>query len=446
MTNPRNVLKDLPHSPGIYIYRDTTGTVLYVGKAIDLKRRVSQYFLDRDAIGAKTTRLVPQIADIEIKTTPTEFDALLLEAAFIQKYFPKYNTIAKDDKSRLYIALTTKEDLPHIQFVRKTSLSLSTIAKATIFGPFESGPTARSLMRSLRHIVPYCTQKERTGKRCFYTHLGLCGPCPSEIAKLPEPFKNEKTHEYRHHIFQIRDILSGKSTNVLHDMEREMETLAKNERFEEATLIRNHIQSLHALMARHYDPMRYETSEQQLGDRRKEELEDLQTILRTYYPDIHELSRIECIDISNTGGKESTGSLVVLANGIPDTGQYRRFRIITKLAPNDFAMIREVVLRRLKHPEWPFPELLVIDGGKGQVGAATQALQENGIDIPVIGLAKRYEEIVVPVLGNSFKVIRTSLTRPGIHVLQRIRDEAHRFALSYHRLLRSKARLPKRVV
>lgn len=425
-------LTKLPHLPGVYIYRDKEGAVLYVGKAVDLAKRVRQYFSRADAVGEKTARLVSQIATIEIVTTPTEFDALLLEAQLIRKFLPKYNVISRDDKSPLYVVITLDELTPRILQLRKSQLPIDTPKRRAVFGPFQSGRTVRGLLRSIRSVIPYCTQKRRNGRACFYTHIGLCHPCPSSNLN-----KRER-EQYRKNIFHIRDIFAGKSKHVVTDLQREMEELAREERFEEADRVKRQVLALIALQEHRLDPMLYVQKD-------SDGLVELRSLLQPYFPAIGVLSRIECIDISNISGNLATGSLVVLADGVPDTGEYRRFRIRTTQAPNDVAMIAEVLTRRLAHPEWPLPDLLVIDGGKSQVAAARSVTTK----IPIIGLAKRFEEIIIPVTGfhpvrnrvepcKNFKHVRLPLTNPAIHVLQRIRNEAHRFAKSYHVLLRSK--------
>lgn len=416
METPKETLTNLPHTPGVYLYRGATGSILYIGKAKDLKKRVSQYFQRDDAVGAKTKLLVSQIASIETVQTASEFDALLLEAKLIQDTAPKYNVILKDDKSPLYIVLTFSEPFPHVLTLRRSDLLKKIHSDDVLFGPFQSATMVRSILRQLRHTIPYCTQKRRTGKPCFYSHIGLCNPCPSEIG-------TDKRF-YRRNIFRLKNILSGKSMIVLRDLEKDMKTAARRNRFEEAARLRNHIQNLHGMLSKKYDPMLYVSSDAAVKDIYSSELSDLGRILG-----IPVLHRIECIDISHTGGAYATGSLVVLTDGKKDTSQYRRFRIHRKQAPNDVAMIAEVVTRRFSHPEWPRPDLLVIDGGKGQTRAAMHA------PVPVIGLSKRFEEIIIPQ-GEKWKIVRLNLTSPAIHVVERIRDEAHRFAITYHRLLR----------
>jgi excinuclease ABC subunit C len=435
METPQQIAKSLSHQPGVYFFKDEAGGILYVGKAKDLRKRVSQYF-DGDLKDTKTTQLVALIRGIDTIETHSEFDALVLEAKLIRAHTPKYNIIAKDDKSPLYLAITFDEELPHIIFVRKSSIEQK--KNRLHFGPFQSGRVLRNVLRNIRRILPYCTQNRRTGKPCFYTHLGLCGPCPSAIVGMPESAeKNTLAKKYRANVRKITKIMSGKSLDVLHDLEDEMRELAKAERFEEAQEAKMSVERLGQLLQKHYDPSLYVQGDAFVEDVYEMEMKALQEALLPYYPDLPVPRRIECVDISNTYGTFATGSLVVLSEGKPHKSDYRRFRIRRKQAPNDFAMIAEVVSRRMKHAEWPYPDILVIDGGKGQVRSAMEVLQSHSLPHHVIGLAKRFEEIVVPQ-GGTCKIVRLPIEHKGLHMLQRIRDESHRFALMYHRLLRKK--------
>lgn len=439
MENPTETLARLPHLPGIYIYKDAAKSVLYVGKAKDLKRRVTQYFQTDTAVGAKTTLLVSQIDSIHTITTNSEFDALLLESKLIRTYLPKYNVIARDDKSPLYVCITTDEELPRILWIRKNSLVAQKRYK--IFGPFQSGRTARSVLRQIRKIIPYCTQVSRNGRPCFYTHIGQCEPCPSVITPLdPDESRTKLVKAYRKNIHAIVAILSGKSLTLLHDLERQMQKQAQLNHFEEAQKLKLQVSGIRMLLNHHYDPHVYMQNESFAQDVRAQEEIDLRMALAPYYPNISKIEKIECIDISNTQGSFATGSLVVMEYGIPDKQHYRRFKIRTQNSPNDFVMIAEVLRRRLLHKEWRYPDLLVIDGGKGQVSSAIEILDELSIHIPIVGLAKRFEEIIVPT-SSGWHVLRLEPSHKGLLLLERIRDESHRFALGYHRKLRKKGTL-----
>lgn len=422
-------LSDVKPVPGVYLFKDARGVILYVGKAVNLTRRVKQYFQKDNTLGTKTLLLVSQIHSVKTIETASEFDALLLEAKLISLHKPKYNSIAKDDKSPLYIYLTLSESLPRVLYLRGKQLaSCTSRRKDRVFGPFGSARVARSIMRDLRRSVPFCAQKRRDGRPCFYSHLGLCTPCASYIAKLSIGVVKQKlTHEYRRNFFRLKDILSGKAPGVTRDMEREMKDVAKRNLFEQAEIKKRQIEALYELFSRHYDVSYYMDKQDALAAMGQNEQDSLAKAL-----DMPIGRRIECIDISNTSGRTGTGSLIVAQDGILDTTQYRKFRIRTMKTPNDVAMMEEVLKRRFAHPEWPYPDLLVVDGGKPQLGRAITVLSRMNIVVPVIGLAKAREEIYTDK-GH----IRLPLTSPALHLLQRIRDEAHRFALSYHRKLRN---------
>lgn len=433
MEKIKEILKGIPAVTGVYIFKNNEGVVLYVGKAIDLAKRVGSYFTRNNAIGLKTQTLRRQIAAIETRQTSSEFDALLLEASLIKKYVPKYNTNTKDDKSPLYVEIS-QDTLPFLHLVRRSHLNNQ---RYVVIGPFQSAYIAKALLASLRRIIPYCTQKQRNGRPCFYTHLGLCDPCPSVICKMEEGIgKRAVTKAYRKNINRLIRILSGKSRMVLGELQKDMYKAAKEEQFEKAEQLKKQVECLLTLLARHYDPVFYEDFT--IAKTTKKELLELLTILRTYIPRLTPLHKIECIDISNLGGRYATGSLVALIDGVPTPSEYRRFRIRREMNANDTAMISEVVMRRIKHSEWAYPDLLVVDGGKGQLHAATMALATVASPFAVVGLAKRNEEIIL-IAEDAFKTLRLPLHGDAIHVVQRVRDEAHRFAKKYHVFLRSRS-------
>jgi len=244
--------------------------------------------------------------------------------------------------------------------------------------------------------------------------------------------------KYRQNIFRLRDILSGKAVRVIEDMEKEMKGNAAVEHFEEAASLRNQIQALKSILTKRYDPTVYVQSDTMIEEIFENERIELRNALLTYYPELKELHRIECFDISNTMGTNATASMVVMIDGRIEKNEYRKFRIRRENTPNDFAMMAEALTRRFHHPEWAQPDLLVIDGGKGQVSSAKHALSAvSSSNLPVIGLAKREEEIIVP-FGSEWKVIRLPFSSGGLKMLLRLRDEAHRFAITYHKLLRKK--------
>lgn len=427
----------------MYVYHDALGRVIYVGKAKNLRNRIRQYFTQhRTDAGLKTTLLVSHISSIETIPTDSEFDALLLEATLIRKYLPKYNAAARDDKSPLYIAITLDEPLPRILFTRKTTIdSWGPIPKRRFLaGPFQSGRVARRLMQSIRHIIPYCTQKHRDGRPCFYTHIGLCKPCPSVISKMPQDDDRRKlTRTYRGNLGRIALLLSGQARRLRTQLERAMHESSERMAFEEAGEYKRQLDTLDMLLTHRFDPSVYTDRTSEPNEMYQARLTELTGVLNHYGFGTSLLERIECIDISTMQGEWATGALVVFTSGFPDTDEYRRFRIKISGKPNDVGMMTEVIKRRFSHPEWPYPDLLVVDGGKPQVNAARKAMQaiQGRQDIPLIGLAKRFEEIVVPN-NKGFTVIRLAPASPALQLLQHIRDEAHRFAKRYHTVLRTK--------
>ncbi len=428
-------LQHIAHGPGIYKFFDSEHRLLYVGKAIDLSRRVKQYFTQGETLDTKISQLVRHIASIETIATASEFDALILEAQLIRTLQPKYNSLAKDDKSPLYITIEKQTPMPIVQCVRKTSIDRR---KYEIFGPFQSGRTARNILYTLRRIVPYCTQKKRSGKPCFYSHIGLCDPCPSVISKIENSDEQKRAMmRYRKHVRQLRFILGGNIRKVSEQLKQEMSELAKRELFEKAALIRNQMKHLHALLTKQYDPELYLSRDHMLEHVNEVELTQLESILKPYIQGIQPLARIECFDISSLSGLQGTGSMVVLTKGQIDRSQYRRFKIRLTQKLNDTAMMREVISRRFKHGEWTYPALLIVDGGKSQVHAAKKTLFEMHISIPIIGLAKRFEIIHVLSDPGSIHEIQLPLDSPALLLVERIRDEAHRFAHTYQLFLRS---------
>jgi len=430
----KETVKALPHTPGIYIYKDEADSVIYVGKAKDLFSRVSQYFSHPKSLSPKTVQLVSHIHTISYIPCFSELDALLLEAKFIRQYAPKYNIVAKDDSSPIYILFAFEHDgIPYITLSRKPK-KVETKRQTIYFGPFQSNTIALTLLRRIRKIIPFCMAKQRTGRPCFYTHIGLCNPCPSYFTKLPEgPEKDNDIQLYKKNILRLKNILSGRSKTVLRDMEKEMKKYAKLHQFEEANALKIQITKLLSLYTTSYEPFSFESLDQESSSYEKE-LTDLKSALSPY-KDIQNLNRIECYDISNLSGEKAVGSMVVFNGSVPDKKSYRKFKIKTVTHANDVAMMKEVLMRRFRHSEWTMPNLVVVDGGKPQVAAAEEILKD--MKLPIIGLSKRREEIIC-LDNKQFHTIRLSYASPALHLLQRIRDEAHRFAVSYHTLVRAK--------
>lgn len=414
----------IPHKPGIYIYKDKNGKVIYVGKAVDLFSRVSSYF-SKSWHDVKTTKLVENIASAETIIVESEIEALILEANLIKKFMPLYNIRLTDDKDYLYVVVTD-EEFPKIVTARKKDL----IKVKKWFGPYPSATTVKTTLKKLRRVFPWCSNPlgSRTNKNkrpCFYYHIGQCpGACVGTVSK----------EDYNKIIRRFSKFLDGKKQELLDELNKEMDQYSKAQKYEEAAQIKKIIEGINYITA----PTKisnYLVNPNFLEDLNQNSLQELQNALN-----LPELPvRIEAYDISNFQGQEATGSMVVLTNGEIDKSQYRRFKIKITGKPNDYAMHQEMMGRRLKHDEWPLPQLFLIDGGRGQVSADFEILQKFNINVPIYGLAKR-EEWLYPPEGEVVKLPKKNL---GLRLLQKIRDESHRFAITYHKKLRAKAFLPK---
>jgi len=392
---------------------------LYVGKAKQLKNRVSSYFTQKHLLSPKTKILVSQIKKIKIVVAESEFESLLLEANLIKKYSPKYNVRLIDGKSYPLIRITVQHEFPAVVTARKIE-----DVKSIYFGPFPSSNAMQIVIHTLRRIFPYHSALNHQKRICLYNHLGLC-PCVSA-----NPTKENKL-SYKKTVKHIIDFLNGKTKKVVFDLVSERDELTKLQHYEKAGILQKQINSIEYVTHPFHKPFEYETNPNLRVDLRFSELKDLQKILSVYGIVTDFPERIECYDISNTQGTNSTASMVVLTQGEIDKSQYRKFKMKTK-GPNDFAMMEEVLSRRLKHSEWEYPKLIVVDGGKGQVSSAKKVL-ENFSNIALIGLAKREETIVT----SDLREIRLPKSSPALQLIIRIRNEAHRFAVTFHKKLRN---------
>ncbi len=409
----------LPHKSGVYQFFNSKKEIIYVGKAIDLNKRVASYF--NKEVAGKTAALVSQIKSVETIIVESELEALILEANLIKKYRPLYNIRLMDDKDYLYIGIT-KEEFPKVITVRKKDLK--PIKK--YYGPFPSSRTVKDTLKLLRRVFPWCSNppgvRNKNLRACFYYHIKLCpGACVGLISK----------DDYNKIIQRFSKFLDGKKEELVKELTNEMTVFSKDEKFEEAAKIKKTLEGIFYLTQTNRAQV-YLENPNFLEDENKTALEQLKNDLN-----LEKLpERIEGYDISNIGGKESVGSLVVLTNGEIDKSQYRRFKIHMTGKPNDVGMHREMMRRRLKN-DWPLPDLIIIDGGRGQVRGAKMELNLAKIDIPIFGLAKR-EEWLYPPEGDIIKLPKKNLS---LRLLQKLRDESHRFAVSYHRKLRDTIKL-----
>lgn len=540
-------LQALPTLPGVYIFKDAQGNVLYVGKAVVLRSRVRSYFHKSAENSLKTRRLVQKIADIEWIVTDTELEALVLECNLIKRYRPPYNIRLRDDKRYPFLCLTTAEPFPRLLLARRAKDDGN-----RYFGPYSGSRPVYQTIHLLNRLFPLVTCGESfTGepirKPCLYYHMGKC---PAPCAGLADK------ERYRETVREVEMFLSGKHEKLLKSLHKQMEESAERLEFERAAALRDQIRAVEQVITEQkvvstemvdQDVLAYAADEQRAlvqmffirggkligqqhffldGATEEDQRDALQEFLKQYYDQAQDVPneiilpasieeahvieqwlrqkkgkhvvlhapqrgskkkllemaltnaelalqqarqqwlhkkaqqeavlvalqqalgletlprRIEAYDISNMQGFAPVGVMVVMKEGKPSKSDYRRFSIkYLPETPNDFAMMKEVVSRRLQeaqkgNPKFTeLPNLMLIDGGKGQLNAALEAMQEVGLRVPAIGLAKRFEEIHLP--GRSEPMILPK-DSPALHLLQAIRDEAHRFAVEYHRKLRIK--------
>jgi len=448
----KSSLKILPQKPGVYIYRSGKGKVIYVGKAINIKKRVESYF--QNNLGIKTKALCNDCRYISTIAVGSEVEALLLEARLIKKFKPFYNSAQKDDKNPLYIRITN-EKYPRVLTARKYEEDINSGKKDILFiGPFPSSGNVKSVLHLLRRIIPFSQHK--LGKRaCIYKQMGLCNPCPNEIDRLINlKTKKLKKVEYRKNINYTKAILLGKFSFVQNSLERLMRKYSKDENFEMAAILRNQIIKLNYITAP-VTPVKYYLKNPNLiEDIRSSEIEDLRLFISRYIKIDNELSRIECFDVAHLTGINPTASMVTFIDGEEDKTLYRHFKISLpagkagqKKGQSDTDSMREVAKRRVKYlSSWGIPDLIIVDGGKAQVAAFVKVFSEYRIHI--VGLSKRFETLVIPlrshpeVISGSRYLERVIPNGPSRNLVQRIRDESHRFARRYHHKLLRKDLIP----
>jgi len=407
-------IKNLPATAGIYQFFDAGGNLLYVGKALSLKKRVASYFQNKN-LGPKTNLLVKKIARIRYIKVFSEFEALLLEAELIKANQPFFNFQAKDDKSPLYIKISN-EDIPIVTITRKEKPRRGVFIK----GPFTSAKSTREVLNLIRKVFPYCHHKNAK-KPCLFVHLGLCPYPYASLGAKKNYLKNIKT---------IKKLLSGESRALSRDLTKEMVDFAKSQQFEEANKLKKQIQNLEYITTAYHQPAEFLQTPTLVDDLILSKLKNLQQVLG-----LEKLpKRIECYDISNISGQFATGSMVVFEKGQPAKDQYRRFKIKFTRTPNDYQMLEEVLTRRFKN-NWPVADLVIVDGGRGQLNSAKKVIEKFKVSTKIISLAKRFEDIYTQDNLGPISLPKESAAR---QLVEALRDEAHRFAIAYHRLLRSK--------
>jgi len=424
-------VRAFPQGPGVYLMKDAAGRVIYVGKAKNLRSRAGSYFLKAAELDRRTADLVREIRDIDFLEADSEVDALLLESRLIKDVQPRFNSDLKDDKTFPYLQITTHEDFPRVEFTR------SPAAKGVkLFGPFPSAGSLRGAIVVLQRIFKFRTcsldidaddPQWRWFRPCLLASIGQCtAPCNLRITKA----------EYRKDINRLKTFLEGGKQRLLEQMRREMLEASKALEFERAARLRDEIKLLERLHERG-DLEEHVQPEVFLVDPKKG-LAGLEKVLGLAKPP----RVIEGVDIAHLAGNETVASLVQFIDGLPFKPGYKRYRIKTVDGIDDFKSIHEVVARRfsrLMREGAPLPDIFLIDGGKGQLSAALDAVDSLGIEPPcILSLAKREEEIFLPGRAEPLRLSRHAFS---LRLLEYVRDEAHRFAQHYHHLLRGKRTL-----
>ncbi len=403
-------LRELPERPGVYFFKSRSGESIYIGKAVSLKKRVAGHFRFFGTAHSKESVMLSQVHTVDVIETPTEADALLMECSLIKENKPKYNQLLRDDKSYPYLKITG-EKYPRLLIVhgRKSDGS-------RYYGPFTQIRLLKQAVKMLRHQFPLRTCTTLPKKVCLMYHIGQCGgPCEG-IQSL---------ESYQKTVKEIADFLEGKRDALVRHLSRRMREHAAAHEYEKAQALLLTIQALSSVpltLRAHAEPSQH-----------LKEFQDALSLTR--YP-----KRMECFDISNIQGKEPVASMVVFEDGRPKRSDYRRFKIKTVKGIDDYRMMQEVVRRRytrLLNENSSLPDLIVIDGGKGHLSAAKEVLDELGLaDQPVVSLAKQHEIIFLPQRSTPHVFPPTS---GALLIVRHLRDEAHRFAIQFHRKLHRKA-------
>mgnify|MGYP001571962876 CR=1 FL=1 len=398
----------LPPVPGVYTFWKEKAPI-YIGKSVSLKSRLNSY-LDLH-LSTKTAQMVSEADEVTYIEVTSDLESLLLEADLVHRHKPKYNILLKDDKHALYIVIT-KDEFPRVITSRKSG----------DYGPFPNSGNVKTILRLIRKIFPFSDHKAVTSKLskkpCLYSHLGLCNPCPNVATDNKIYMKN---------IRNIKLVLSRKFNIVRKSLEKEMIAYSRRREYEIAASLREKIKSLDYITQEKISTQEFLQNPNLTEDIRKEELLALSRLVN-----VNNLKRIECFDIAHLSGVSATASMVVLINGEKENSEYRNFKVKQKNGQSDYDSMREIAERRVKQT-WDKPNLIIVDGGLGQVKIFDKVFASYNIS--VVGIAKHPDRLVFP---DGAKI---RLQGPTLHLVSRIRDEAHRFARRYHHLLLSKSLL-----
>ncbi len=421
----KEILEQLPTSCGVYKFFDKENKLLYIGKASNLKQRVSSYFHDNHVDRPHIIPMIPLIEDIKFIQTVNEVEALILESALIKKYQPKFNIDLKDDKSFGWIFISTKADIPQVKIVR--SIKKADYKGGRLFGPYPHGIVIKRVYKYLRMIFPFCNCKNDR-EELLYHQIGLCpGPIIGKISK----------EDYKKSINKLIDFLSGRRVSPIRALSKRLDLLIKEQRFEEAQKISEKIKDLQYITQR--IDIDHLSNEQDYRIKRESTLKKSNEMLAKELK-LERINRIECYDISNIGGDFSYGSMVVANDGIINTSGYRAFKIKTVEGANDYASLNEVLSRRIIHIDNNSkdqslntkPDIILIDGGKGQVKAVADIVPK---DIILMGISKgrKFARAGRKKSNQYWSRQGELITIKSDFVLVNLRDEAHRFAIKFYR-------------
>lgn len=400
-------IKHFPSAPGVYLMKDKDNKIIYIGKASSIKKRISSYFQTSRNVSARKSKLVSKIKEIDYVVTGSKAEALLFEASLIKEYQPRYNVALKDDKSYPLLKLTTFENFPRLCLTRQRKND-----GAKYFGPYTDVKLLRVALKTLRNVFPLRTCRIFPKSLCLNYHIGQClGPCVDKVDKK----------SYQDIVRQLSLLLEGRRRQLIKELFNRMVQASNDQQFEEAARIRDRLEALSSVIPSSRKAYRH-----------KKELSELKRLLKlSKVP-----QRIEAFDVSNTGGSHAVGSMVLFCNGESDKSGYRRFRIKDVKGINDYAMLKEIIIRRYTRERLPLPDLVLIDGGRGHLSSVCNALKRIGLkNLPVISIAKVKEEIFLPQRHEKLLLPENS---SALQMVRKIRDEAHRFAISYHQILRAK--------
>ncbi len=428
----RHTISRFPKTPGVYLMKDAEGRVLYVGKAKDLRARVGSYFQPSADLlntrGPEIARMSTMVVDVDFLDCETEVDAVLKESRLIKDIQPPFNAMQKDDKTFPYVEITTREDFPGVYVTRTPRLK-----RSKLYGPFSSPSAVRDAVNALQKVFKFRTceleihdgdESRRFFRPCLLHAINQCtAPCAALIGK----------EEYRRDIDRLKKFMASKRSVVVRQMEKEMQAASQRRDYVEAARLRDRLKAIQGLSLS--GDVREDAQPEVFYVDPTRGLERLADLLGLEQPP----RCIEGIDIANLMGSETVGALVCFIDGKPFKNAYRRYRIRSVEGTDDYASIREVVSRRYRHAalgEELYPDVILIDGGLGQLHAALEAFDEMNLQPPmVISLAKRMEEIYIQARSSP---VRLSRNNEALRLLQQVRDEAHRFAQHYHHILRRK--------